>query len=381
MLVGLNLRAPIVGVPPLIPAISADLGLTPTAAGLLTSLPVLCFALVSPLVAPLARRLGPDGALVAALGLLALATALRPWGTGVVLLVGTALVGVAITVGNVVVPVLVRRDAGRRAPAVMAASTSAFGVGVALSVASAVPVADQIGWRGTVTLLAAPVVVALAVWVARLRKARGGAVLAPAGGSRTGVWREVDAWWLAVFFGMQACLFYSTSTWLPAQLDQDAGLGEALAGTAASVFHLVGIAGTLAVPLAMRLLRGGVGAGVTFGVMWMIFFAGLALAPGLWPVWMVVGGLAQGAGIGLGLTLIAIRPVDADYGRGLSAMVQTVGYAFAATGPVVLGWVHGATGSWPLVSWLCVGVGLVMCVAAVRAGQGRPIGTRAAVGP
>ncbi|GAA4425325.1 MFS transporter [Georgenia halophila] len=378
VLVGLNLRAPIVGIAPLIPALSADLGLAPTTAGLLTSLPLLCFALVSPLVAPLARRLGPDGALLMGLGLLAVATVFRPWGSGLVLLAGTALVGVAVTVGNVVVPVIVRRDAGTRAPMVMAISTSAYGAGQGLTAAAAVPVADEIGWRGAMTFLAVPIVIALAVWLMRLRAARGGPVIVPAAGvPRGAVWRQVDAWWLALFFGMQATLFYSASTWLPTQLAQEASTGEELAGTALSIFHLMGITGTLAVPAVMRLLRGGVRAGIAFGALWSLFFAGLALAPELWPIWVVVGGFTQGAGIGLGLTLIAMRPVDADYGRDLSAMVQTAGYALAAAGPVLLGWVHEASGSWALVAWLCAGGGAVMCVAAPRAGAARPIGAPA----
>ncbi|MFD1717972.1 MFS transporter [Georgenia deserti] len=377
VLVGLSLRGPVVAIAPLIPALSTDLDLPSWAAGLLTSLPLLCFAVVSPLVAVLARRLGVDGALFVGLVLLAFAAALRPWAGAGLLLLGTALVGVGITVGNVVVPVIVRRDAGRRAPMVMAVSTSAYGVGQGIASASVVPLASEIGWRGAATTLAVPVVLAVGAWLLRMRAKQGDALVVPAGAPRGGVSREGDAWWLAGFFGMQAMLFYSASTWLPSQLAEDAGLSETTAGTALSVFHLVGILGTLAVPACMRLLAGGRGAGITFGSLWCVFFAGLALAPALWPLWVILGGFTQGAGIGLGLTLIAIRPVDPDYGRDLSAMVQSAGYAVAAAGPVLLGAVHEATGSWAAVSWLCVGAGALMVVAAPRAGADRAIGAPA----
>src|SRR5690606_41469145 len=138
------------------------------AAGLPPTIPRLCFAAVSPLVAPVVRRTGLDGALLLALVLLAVATAVRPWGDAVVLLVGTVAVGVAITVGNVLMPIVVRRDAGPHTAAVMAASTSSYGVGQGVAAALAIPVALQIGWRGAMAVLAAPVVLALVVWVVRL---------------------------------------------------------------------------------------------------------------------------------------------------------------------------------------------------------------------
>src|SRR5690606_33478093 len=135
----------------------------------------------------------------------------------------------------VVVPVIVRRDAGRRAPMVMAVSTSAYGVGQGIASASVVPLAAEIGWRGAATTLAVPVVLAVGAWLLRMRAKQGDALVVPAGAPRGGVWREGDAWWLAGFFGMQAMLFYSASTWLPSQLAEDAGLSETAAGTALSV--------------------------------------------------------------------------------------------------------------------------------------------------
>ncbi|GAA3513173.1 MFS transporter [Georgenia daeguensis] len=397
VLVGLNLRAPIVGVPPLIPALSAELDLTGSAAGLLTSLPLLCFAVVSPLVVLLVRRLGVDRAVLLSLLLLGLATALRPWGSFGLLLGGTALVGVAITVGNVLVPIAVRRDAGRRTAVVMAASTGSYGVGQGVAAALAVPVANELGWRSAMALLAVPAAVAAVGWLLYVRRRRG--IVAPlptapqstaprsAPGSaarsassghkdadRPPVWRVGDAWWLALFFGLQATLFYSASTWLPALLSDEAGTTDELAGTALSLFHLIGIAGTLVVPLLLRALGGAVRSGVVIALAWCAFFVGMAVAPGGWPALVVLGGLAQGAGIGLGMTLIAMRPVDADYGRGLSALVQSAGYAVAAVGPVALGWVHGTSGSWALVMWLCAAGAAVMMLAAVRAGAERAIG-------
>ncbi|WP_344684628.1 MULTISPECIES: hypothetical protein [Actinomycetes] len=147
ILVGLTLRSPIVGVPPVLGAIGAELAFSSTTAALLTSLPLLAFALLSPAVPQLMRRLGVDLTLLLCLVLLGAAILLRPWVGAAGLLLGTLAVGAAITMGNVVIPVLVRRDAREKVPQVMAASTSAYGLGQAVAAGAAVPVAVLAGSR------------------------------------------------------------------------------------------------------------------------------------------------------------------------------------------------------------------------------------------
>lgn len=379
VLVGLNLRGPIVGIPPLLATIQDDLAMAPATAGLLTSLPLIAFAVLSPFVSGLVRRLGVDHTLLLALLMLGAAVALRPWAGVSGLLVGTAAVGIAITVGNVVVPVLVRRDAGRYVPQVMAASTGSYGVGQTMAVYLAVPVAALAGWRWSITLPAVLVVLAVVVWLVRMRLT--GTPRTPEVPLRqtpdTGwahVWRLGPAWWLAVFFGLQALMFYTTSTWAPTQLVATTGMSELTAGTAVAIFHLVGIGGTFLVPALLRWTGDArrVGAGVAIG--WLVYFAGLYALPAGWAAWMVLGGVVQGAGIGLGLTLVAMRPVDASYGRHVSGMVQGVGYGLAAVGPVVIGWLADVTGGWAGPTTVMLGCAAAMVVAARQAGQSRPIG-------
>lgn len=169
-------------------------------------------------------------------------------------------------------------------------------------------------------------------------------------------------------------MFYTTSTWAPAQLMATSSMSDLTAGTALSVFHLVGIAGTFLVPTLLRLTGDArqVGAGVAVG--WIVAFAGLYLLPGAWVVWMVAGGLVQGAGIELSLTLVAVRPVNASYGRYLSGMAQGVGYGLAALGPVVIGWVAALTGGWEVPTIIMLGCADLMVVASWHAGDVRPIG-------
>src|SRR5690606_10949572 len=114
VLVAANLRPAVVAVSPLRPELRADTGLNAAAAGLLTTLPVLCFGVLSPLAPRVARRWGVEQTLFVALVVLCAGFALRLLPDLVSLFAGTVLVGAAIAFGNVLLPALIKRDfAGR----------------------------------------------------------------------------------------------------------------------------------------------------------------------------------------------------------------------------------------------------------------------------
>ena len=91
--IAMALRAPVTGVAPLIGMIREQLGLSSTAAGMLITLPLLAFAVVSLFGAGLARRFGLERALFGALLLIALGIVGRTLGGAWGLYAGTAIIG------------------------------------------------------------------------------------------------------------------------------------------------------------------------------------------------------------------------------------------------------------------------------------------------
>jgi CP family cyanate transporter-like MFS transporter len=372
LLAGLNLRLSIAAVSPVLPQIRADLHLSPTVAGLLTTLPVLCFAVFAPAASWFGRRVGAERAVLIGLAVLGAATALRVLDGATVLLVGTVVIGAAMAVGNVLLPPVVKREFGPRAATVTGLYTVAFTVGAAGTAALTAPLAAVWGWRAALACWAVLSVFAVVVWALATGGDRG-AVAQPATGPGDGlrVWRNRLAWTVSGVLAVQSALYYAVTAWLPSLLVDELARGGAAAGaSAASLFQILGIPGTLIVPLVVRRSTSQRGLGLTVATGWAVLVVGLLAAPAAWPVWAVVGGVAQGAGLALAFTLVVLRSADEEQARRLSGMGQLVGYGGGALGPLAVGALYAASGSWTLpLAFLVV---LVVVQAGVLFVAGRP---------
>ncbi len=382
LLVALNLRGPIAAVSPVLSDVKAGLDLSAGTAGLLTSLPVLCFAAASGLIGRLAGWTGVDLAILLGLAGIVAGTVLRSVGGLPGALAGTLAIGVAITIGNVLVPVVIKQNFAGSAGTVTGAYAAALTGGAALTAAVTAPLSSQLGWRGglaawsLVAVAAAVAWWAVAWWYVAPGAPRVEASAPPA--HAAGVLRHPVAWAVSGFLGAQSAAYYAITAWLPTQLTDDAGLDADAAGAGMSMFQLVGIAGTLVVPVLVGRSRRQDWLGALVAGGWALMLLGLLVAPSAWLVWTAVGGLAQGAGISLAFTLIVLRAGDAHVARQLSAMAQAIGYSIGAAGPFLVGLAFQHSGGWTWPLTLLVAVSGLMLVAAAVAGRDVRIGEPAA---
>ena len=373
VLVALNLRGPVAAVSPVLSEVGAALGLSTQAAGLLTALPVLCFAAAAPLVGALARRTGAEVAVLLGLAGIAVGTVLRSAAGPVLLFAATVLLGVGITVGNVLIPVIIKQRFADRVGTVTGVYIAALIGGAATTAAVTAPLAGAVGWRAGLGLWALLTVAAAGTWAVVVRAraappASTAGTLEPAGWPGS-VWRQPTAWAVAGFFAAQSTVYFTMTAWLPTLLVQDAGVDRRAAGAGLSTYQLVGIAGTLLVPSLAARLRRQRGLAVGVAALSALPLVGLLAAPTAWPLWTGLGGLAQGAGISLATTLIVLRTRAASATRRLSAMAQAVAYGVAAAGPVLVGAIYGSTRSWTLPLLVLLGVAALMGAAGVVAGR------------
>ncbi|MPY85612.1 MAG: MFS transporter [Actinophytocola sp.] len=164
VLVAINLRGPIAAVSPVLPELRATLGLGSGSASLLTSIPVLCFSIAAPAASMLAARTGLERAISIGLAGIALGTVVRSLDGPAAMLAGTVIIGVAITVGNVLVPVVIKRDFADRVGIVTGLYTAALAGGAALTAALTAPIAAAGGWRLALAVWAGIAVLAWCAW-------------------------------------------------------------------------------------------------------------------------------------------------------------------------------------------------------------------------
>lgn len=404
----LNLRTPITSLPPVMADVATGLGLDQTLAGLLVGIPALCFSVVAPAASALIARVGPYSAVTVALVGVIAGTLIRSAGTGtpgvVAAFTGTVVLGCAITVGNVVVPVIIARDFSSRTALATGLYSSTMNLGSVFATSLTAPFAALIGWQGAIASWSLVAAVALVVWLVTTRRmpdphatraprAAGtsgddgdapgetpadrlvdGPTGTPApppaerpGETWGGVVRRPITWALAVAFAGQSFSYFAVTGWLPELLRDLLDLSVTTAGNAAAPFQGLAIAGSVLVPLALAARVPMRGAAVTMGLLWVSLPAGLLLAPQWWLLWVSLAGIAQGGNFVVIFTLVAQRCRTVAQTRRTVAAVQAFGYAVAATAPAVIGAVHAASGGWNAALLVMLGSTLTLGTAELLA--------------
>jgi CP family cyanate transporter-like MFS transporter len=368
LVVAANLRASLTGVGPLLDRVQADLGLAPAVAGLLNAVPLLAFAVLSPMVPRLAARWRPERLLAGALVVLALGIAVRWAPTAIGLFVGTVLIGAGIAVGNVMLPSLIKRDFPTKVGLLTSAYATVMGGVAAVASGVAVPISQVApgGWHTALGCWIVLALVALVLWLPQLRAPR------PASEAirrHRLPWKSALAWAVTAFMGLQSLGFYVVITWLP-QVFQDSGASAAAAGWLLFLFQVVAVLTSLAVPAVLRRARDQRAPATVGSAVLLAGYLGLLVAPGWALLWSVVLGLGGGACLVLALAFLSLRAEDATAAGALSAMAQSIGYLLAAAGPVVFGLLHTVGSGWqaPIIL-ICVAAAGQVIVAMV-AGRG-----------
>nr|WP_233515041.1 MFS transporter [Marinitenerispora sediminis] len=346
-LAAINLRTAVTSLGPLLSEVTGSLGMSGTLAGLLTTLPVLCFAAFGACTPALIRRFGEHHVLLAALCALTL-------GLGTRVLVDNAWAFLALSalalsggaVGNVLLPTLVKQHFPSRVGAMTTLYTTALAVGTTAAAAGTVPIHQATGgeWRIALGCYAVLGVLAALPWLAALRHEPP----RPAAGSALGIGRVLRTamgWQSVLYFGTQSTIAYVLFGWF-AELLRDSGMSPGAAGLALSYLTALAIPTSLVLPGLMARVRDHRGFMGVFFVCYLVGFTGLWLRPVecVW-VWTTLIGIGM-ATFPLALTMFAVRTRTAPATAAMSAVSQSLGYLMAGAGPFLFGLLHDLTGSW-----------------------------------
>jgi CP family cyanate transporter-like MFS transporter len=378
LLVAANLRSAITVVGPLLGEVGDALHISAAAASALISLPVLCFAIFSPMAPPIAARLGMDRTLGLALALLTVGIVTRSAPCAAALWAGTVVLGVAIAAMNVVLPALLKRDFPSRTGQLTGAYSAVQAATAAAASGLAVPVAGMpgSGWRVSFGVWAGLSLIGLAVFFPQLRR-RSTPIAATATSPRhvqyRSPWRSWLGWQITIFMGTQSTMFYVILAWWPT-VEHSQGFSVATAGLHQGLLQTSGIVGSVGCGLLLH--------------RWPSDQRALALCVSplpmaavlgqfAWPqgavLWNSVIGVAVGALLVLVLTLFGLRASHHGQAAALSGMAQSLGYVLAAAGPLVFGLLHDATAGWRAPVTMLILLSAVQVVVAYLASRDKVI--------
>ncbi|HEY4598803.1 MFS transporter [Corynebacterium sp.] len=394
--VGLNLRPAIISVAFVIPDIRSDLALGATAAGLLTTVPLLAFVILSMRAPAWGRRFGLARTILAALVILMVGFAIRLVPSATALFIGMAVVGVAITIGNVLLPAFIKARYPDRGGILMGVYTVSLYAGPALASGLTLPIARATGsWRIALLSWGILAVIALPLWLPQIGKMKlrpgtpaaevkftdsgeaGGAGEEPADASgaassakaappaiaMSNMLRSPLAWAVSVYFAVLSVLFYTVNAWLPTMFLEQ-GRGENAGGEMLTVVNLVAIPCALAVSILVHRTRSQVWATSIGSVGLGVGLAGMYFAPAhLGMAFAVLFGIGHGTATGIAFSLAMLRTRTVAGTAGLGALSQTAGYTCSAIGPVGAGALHDVlSGGGVAQPWSVVMAGLVALV-------------------
>lgn len=370
-----NLRPAASSVGPVLGELQADLGMSPTTAGVLTTLPVLCFACFGALAPWFAARIGAHRVILIALAVGALglfARAASPDRYTFLALTVPALAGMATA--NVLLPSLIKRHFPDRIGLLTAIYTTTLAVGMTLCIALTVPISDALGsWRGGLAVWGATAAIAALPWIWLIKHdvhpdSRGRRSL-----GFTDVARTRLGWLMAAFFGLQSLQAYAIFGWMP-EIFRDAGFSARDAGLLLAVTTAVSIPVSFVLPgLAARGRPHQASIIAGLGVCYLTGYTGLIA----WPhdgaiAWALLIGLGTGA-FPLALTFIGLRSETPDGTAALSGFSQSVGYLLAGIGPFMMGAVYDLTGAWTVPVLVLMALVVPLVAAAMMIVRSAPL--------
>ncbi|CCV16260.1 MFS transporter [Mesorhizobium sp. STM 4661] len=374
LLIASTLRTPITGVAPMLGMIRETSGISAAEAGVLTTLPLLAFAAISPFAAGLARRYGIEKSLLGAMLVVATGIALRSIGPIWALFLGTGTLGAGISVANVLLPSLLKRDFPNRVAGLTGAYAIVSGLAQALASTAAIPLAQLPGssWHLSLACTLIFPVAALIVWAPQLQLPAAPERETSSMHDRGRIWRSALAWQVTGFLGLTSLVFYVIVGWLPSIL-AESGYSAATAGSLHGLSQLAIAIPGLLLGAAVKRTKDQRALATGAALTTCLSLLGLWQLPALAALWVALFGFGAGAAFVLGLSFVSLKASDSQEAAALSGMAQCLGYSLAAAGPPLAGLAHDATGNWSFALGACAIATLLMAVLGSFAGRARTI--------
>ena len=384
--VTLAIRGPITSVGPVVDLIKADFYLSNGVAGMITTLPLMAFAVVSSFIARISSRFTYGWTMFYGLLLIILGELLRFYGGVWLLFIGTALMGIGITAGNVLLPSVIKLKFPENIGKITSIYTSCMCISSSIGAGISVPLAINAGWgwRGAISIWLVVAVIGLIFWLPQIGKRRidhssftnlacqeEHMINQESKSCRTiSIWRSAIAWQVTIFMGLQSLLFFCLVAWFPSIVVAK-GMSTEFAGYIALTFQILNLPSIIIVSIIAPRLKDQrvISVLLVIGYLLGMFILLMANSATTIIISTLLMSLTAGGILSLSILFFSLRTQNAARAAELSGMAQTVGYLLAAFGPTMMGAINDVTGSWDIpVTLFCLFI-VIMIFFGLKAGK------------
>lgn len=372
VLVAANLRVPLTSIGAVISFIRDDLNISNALAGTITTLPLLAFAFLSPFAPKIANRIGMEWTIAFSLVILIVGFFIRSL-TGVTFLfLGTLFIGLAIAIGNVLIPAIIKINFPLKIGIMTGVYAICMNIFGALGSGVSAPLAsiETLNWKGSLAIWGILALITLIVWLPQLKTKREHVEADVGRKQENSLWRSRLAWQITLFMGCQSLLYYTLITWLPDIL-QTYGYSSNTAGWIVSLMQFALIPATFIIPIIAERLNNQVGLSIAAASFFIIGFIGLLFGNSTYflPIWAIMFGIASGSAFSLSMMFFTLRTKNGQEAADLSGMAQSVGYLLAAVGPVLVGALQDLTSTWTIPIIILIVVSFTVLINGISAGK------------
>ena len=348
LMVGVVLRAPFAVLPVVLGDIAKGLQVPVNSLGLLTSLPLIMFALCSAFSPRLAQKVGLEKLFTIAIIVLTLGSFIRIFNLPL-LYAGTIMLGAAIAVLNVLLPNVIQANQPEKIGFLTTLYITSMGLAISIMSPLAAPIVRLAGWKGLILVLTFICLLACLIWLpnsrhnhqltSKNREQQMGSLL-----------KNPRVWALIVFGGLQSLLFYTAITWLPT-LGQLAGLSNDATGFLAS---------SLTTRLSAKKRLGMI---ALFSATGMVGLGMLLVKTDSFVYWLILNlliGMSVSALFPYLMVTFSLKTSTPEQTAQLSGLAQTGGYILAAFGPSLFGYSFDLFHSWTPAILILIGLAAIV---------------------
>ncbi|MED7788747.1 MFS transporter [Francisella sp. 19X1-34] len=367
VLIAAILRAPITSISPLLSNIVNMINISPVTAGLLVSLPLLIFATLSLFISSFAKKRSLEANLMISIVLIIIGILVRSYINIYTIFLGTIIIGVGITISNVLMPVFIKQKFPNNIPFMVSIYGLMMGLGSWLTISVMVPIMHcarnlSFSKNSSLTLSLSSIailgIITLIIWLPQFKSK----TLLPKNSGSTNihghVWKSKIAWQISIFLSSSAILMYTFSTWLPSILESQ-GYSIQDSGYLAGLFQM---SSSLPVLIIIPLMKTLNNKNILSLLLALCTCLGtlLLLLKAVTIIAIILLGIGIGGTFMVSLILIGVRTSNAQIAAILSGKSQSIAYILAAAGPIVTGLYHQITSSWKLPLIICIGISIIM---------------------